>query len=144
MSVNEIELHFKRYVQHTAMDRDIYYELDARVIEQIWGDLLFGLQARLLTDQLPPETVSQRKWVPFKVPASTWQMWKKQHADSWYARRLVNRWPVRYDGSGAWAECTLSLERFLAYPESRVRTQGQAVRMYDTSTNWTIEEGTGL
>lgn len=61
----------------------------------------------------------------FAVPTSTWQMWKKRHAARWYARRIVARWPVRYepdpDGRGTTAVCTANLARFRAYPRAKVQ-----------------------
>ncbi len=83
-----------------------------------------------------PGTARDR--VTFEVPASTWQMWKKRHAQRWYARRLVARWPVRYEpdpeGRGMDAVCTFNLERWRSYPRAQVQLPrdrfGDAVRVH--------------
>jgi hypothetical protein len=93
--------------------------------ELVFDQLLFQLRTKILSDDLPPEQFTARDHVTFEVPTSTWQMWKKRHAHRWYARRLVARWPVRYepdpDGRGADAACTFNLERWRAYPKARVQ-----------------------
>lgn len=83
---------------------------------------------------------------------STWQAWKKRHANRWYARRLVARWPVRYepdpDGRGTTAVCTFDLERYRTYPRARVQLPhdqfGQAYLAHGIrNVRWDLEGDTG-
>jgi hypothetical protein len=142
----QIELHFRQYTAQQVIDEGILFDVEPRVIDSVWQGLVFGLKAHILSDHLPPERVRESVRVAYQVPSSTWQMWKKRHAGSWYARRLVERWPVRYetdpDGRGEIATCEISLERFQIYPESRLRVSdhGRAVRMYARNTDWTFGE----
>ncbi|MET7477975.1 hypothetical protein ABZT17_26910 [Streptomyces sp. NPDC005648] len=118
-------LNFKQYAQQFMVGEEIFLDLDVSMQREIFGQYLFQLRTKILADDLPPEQLTQRTRVPYEVPASTWQIWKKRHAATWYARRLVARWPVRYepdpDGRGTDAVCTFDLERFRIYPRARVQ-----------------------
>ncbi|WP_432169096.1 hypothetical protein [Streptomyces sp. 1222.5] len=147
---SRIELAFKTFGAQVAVSEDIALELiDVRVQREVFGQMLFQLRMRVLTDSLPPEQFSAQTRVTYEVPASTWQMWKKRHAHRWYARCLVARWPVRYvpdpDGRGTTATCTASLERYRAYPHARVQLPdhfGRAVLAYDISApRWNLSGG---
>lgn len=139
-----IELRFKQYIVHQVIDEEILFDVEPMVVDSIWGDVVFRLKAQLLSDDLPPETIEQRAFVHYQIPASTWQMFKKRHAQAWWLKRLVAGRPVRYerdrDLRGEHATCTFNLERFQTYPESRLRASdhGQAVRLHTFSTDWTF------
>lgn len=125
--INEssVTLVFKRYAQQFLVNEEIYLDVDVSVQREAFGQYLFQLRTKILTDDLPPRMLTERTRVPFEVPASTWQMWKKRHARRWYARRLVARWPVRYerdpDGRHGDAVCSFVLERFRTYPQAQVQ-----------------------
>lgn len=145
-----IALAFKRYAQQFAVDEGLLLDTDVSVQHEIFGQLAIRFQAKILTDDLPPEQFTARHQVTYEVPTSTWQMWKKRHAHRWYARRLVARWPLRYeldpDRRGADAVCTFSLERYRVYPRARVQLPrdrfGDAVLAHNIrDLRWTSEEG---
>ncbi|MFF0139717.1 hypothetical protein ACFYRN_25095 [Streptomyces sp. NPDC005227] len=125
MTEEALVLAFRQYAARAQVDAELLADADVRVQHTVFDRVLFELRTRVLVDALPPQTVTSRRRVAFEVPASTWQMWKKRHAASWYGGRLVARWPVRYeldqDGRGTDAVCTLDLERFRAYPRARVQ-----------------------
>ncbi|WDO09924.1 hypothetical protein ME763_32045 [Streptomyces murinus] len=120
-----VTLAFKQFAAQRLVGEEILMDLDVRVQREVFGQLLFQLRAKVLSDDLPPEHFTARQRVAYEVPASTWQMWKKRHAHRWYARHLVARWPVRYepdpDGRGTDAVCTFDLERYRLYPRARVQ-----------------------
>lgn len=120
-----IALTFKRYAQQFAVDEELFLDLDTSVQRDFFGQCLYRLRAKILSDDLPPEQFTARHYVTYEVPASTWQMWKKRHACRWYARKLVARWPVRYEPDpeqrGRDAVCTFDLERYRIYPHARVQ-----------------------
>lgn len=119
-----VALTFKRYAQQFLVDADLFLDVDVSAQEHVFGQQLYQFRTKILTDDLPPETLTQRTHIVHEIPASTWQMWKKRHARRWYARRFVARWPVRYapdpDGRGTDAVCTFNLERYRTYPRARV------------------------
>lgn len=143
-----VELAFKRCAQQFAVDEELFFDVDVAVQQQFFGSVAVQFRAKILADDLPPETLTQRTRITHEIPASTWQMWKKRHACRWYARRLVARWPVRYepdpDGRGTDAVCTFNLERWRSYPQARVRLPrdqfGDAVRVHAIrDLQWTEE-----
>lgn len=126
LSIETISLNWKRFASQMAVSEEFLSDAEVSVAQDhILGRLVYQLRVQVLTDDLPPEQFTAQSRVTFEVPASTWQMWKKRHASRWYARRLVARWPVRYepdpDGRGTDATCTANLERFRAYPRARVQ-----------------------
>lgn len=122
-----ISLKFKQFAATVLVAEDafLFDNAEVQVQREAFGQLAYRLRTRVLTDDLPPEEFTAQARVTFEVPASTWQMWKKRHAASWYAWRLVTRWPVRYepdpDERGTIAVCTASLERWRAYPQAKVQ-----------------------
>lgn len=120
-----IALAVKRHVQQFAVAEELLLDFDVSIHRDIFTDqCLFQLRTKILTDDLPPETFTARQHVTYEIPASTWQMWKKRHTHRWYARRLVRRWPVRYEPDpetrGTEVVCTFNLERYRTYPRARV------------------------
>ncbi|WP_405960812.1 hypothetical protein OG235_28005 [Streptomyces sp. NBC_00024] len=143
---DEAVLAFKKYAQQFTVDEDVFFDVDVAVQREMFGHFAVQFRARILADDLPPETFTARQHVTFEVPASTWQMWKKSHARRWYARRLVARWPARYepdpDGRGTNAVCSFNLERWRSYPQARVLPSqfGNAVRVHAIrDLRWTEE-----
>lgn len=146
---DEVVLAFKRYAQRFTVTEDFLNNVDVAVQREFFGDLAVQFRTKILADDLPPETFTARTNVTYEVPASTWQMWKKRHAHRWYARRLVARWPVRYepdpDQRGVDAVCSFDLERWRSYPQARVSGGqfGNPVRAHAIRdlrwTEWTEE-----
>jgi hypothetical protein len=125
LSTDAVSLDWKRFYSQMAVAEEFLADAEVSAAQDyVLGNLVYRLRAKILTDDLPPEEFTAQTSVTFEVPASTWQMWKKRHASRWYARRLVARWPVRYepdpDGRGTTAVCTASLARFRAYPRAKV------------------------
>lgn len=122
--IDAATLAFKSFAAQVAVSEEFLDSAEVRVVQDhVFGQLTYQLRTKILADDLPPERFTAQTRVTFEVPASTWQMWKKRHAGRWYARRLVARWPVRYepdpDGRGTTAICTASLERWRAYPRAK-------------------------
>lgn len=125
LNEERIALTFKKYAQQFVVDEELFLDIDVSMQRHLFGQCAYQLKTKILTDDLPPEQFTARQHVTYEVPASTWQMWKKRHARRWYARRLVARWPVRYErdpeSRGTDAVCTFNLERYRAYPRAKVR-----------------------
>lgn len=144
-----VALTWKRYAQQFTVSEDLLLDIDVAVQRDLFGSVAYQFRTKILADDLPPEQFTARTRVTYEVPTSTWQMWKKRHARRWYARRLVARWPVRYqpdpDGRGIDAECTFNLERYRLYPRARVQLPrdgfGDAVLAHGIrDIHWTTEE----
>lgn len=143
---DELTLAFKRYAQQFTVAEELFFDVDVAVQREFFGSFVVQFRAKILADDLPPEEFTARQHVTYEVPTSTWQMWKKRHAGRWYARRLVARWPVRYepdpDRRGTDAVCSFNLERWRSYPQARVSPSqfGNAVRVHAIrDVRWTEE-----
>jgi hypothetical protein len=146
-----VMLRFKQFALQWAVAEELLLDLDVAVRrDDFFGHYLFQLRTKVLSDDLPPEHFTARQHITYEVPASTWQMWKKRHAHRWYARRLVDRWPVRYEpdpeGRGTEAVCTFDLERYRLYPRARVqlppdRFGVEVLAHYIRGPQWQVEGG---
>jgi hypothetical protein len=99
--------------------------------DTLWGDLVHQLTARVLADQLPPETVTDEHTFVFPVPGSPWQQFKATHADSWWLRWLTKMRPPTYVKHYRNGSLTVDLRRYHIYPQARVSPQlGQPYRTF--------------
>ena len=122
-----VTMEFKRFAQQIAVDAGIMAEMELRVGQGGSYDFLrdqvtVQMVTKLLCDDLPPEHVRQSTTIKVQEPKSVWQMWKRQHADQWFARWLVTRWPVVNREYDRVVHCDFNLERYRAYPRARVAT----------------------
>lgn len=129
LETERVAMQFRKFGQQIAVDAGIMAEMDLTVGQDsamsfLRDEIMVRMVAKILTDDLPPETVTKTTRVDCEIPASTWQMWKLIHAERWYARRLVDKWPVRYAPHPEMRQipvtCTFTLERYRAYPKARV------------------------
>lgn len=153
MEHERVAMQFRKFGQQIAVDAGIMAELNISVSQDAamsWmrDEIMVRVMAKFLTDDLPPETVVKSTRVDVEIPTSTWQMWKLGHADKWYARRLVKRWPVQYgphpEGRQVTATCEFNLERYRAYPKARVESPvlGNAVMFHTMrDVRWYPGEG---
>lgn len=149
LSSHRVTMEFKRFAQQIAVDAGIMAEMEMRVGQGGSYDFLrdqvtIQMIAKILTDDLPPERVSQSTMIPVQEPKSTWQMWKFQNGHHWFARWLVNRWPVKYRTYEKSVQCEFNLERYRAYPRARVShpTLGNAIMFHDIrDVHWDYEGG---
>lgn len=120
------QLRWQQCAQQIVLDEGLFLRPEISLVErrEVLGQFLLRMVTHILTDELPPETVRQSTFLKHEVPASTWQMFKKRHADSWWLRRLVARWPVEYvqdwDGRGTQAICEFDLRQYHTYPRANI------------------------
>jgi len=96
----------------------IHESLKASIDEDIWGGLVYRLTADVLAEKLPPKSVARSEHVTFEFPASTWQMFKMNHAESWWLGWFVREWPVRWNTHKKLATLTVDLERYRTFPQA--------------------------
>lgn len=109
-----------------ASRRHVSSEFLNGVTVDVFDGLLEGLtvelQKQVLTEKLPPASVTAHKRVEFtfQMPASWWQMWKFEYAYRWHTRWIVKRWPVRFqrDEQVKAVEVTVNLQLYRTYPEA--------------------------
>lgn len=124
-----LELQWKRFGSQMMLDAGLFLEPEFSVGQGAYDFLRDQVTVRMvthvLTDELPPETVTYHTSVTHEIPASTWQMWKLRHGKRWYARRFVEKWPVQYSGHPenrqVGVTATIDLERFRTYPQAPYR-----------------------
>lgn len=79
-----------------------------------------SLATMVLTDKLPPVEVDRKTTAFFAFPSSPFQHWKQKHADAWWLRRFVKRWPVWTTQHAQEVRLIVHLQRYRSYPEADV------------------------
>lgn len=140
-----LELEWKNFAYRMMLDMGLMLEPEFMIRQDgydfIRDQITVAMRTKILTDNLPPESVTESVEVVFHEPASTWQMWKRNNHGRWYTKGwlpwLLQRRPVKTREVKKTARATLSLERFRAYPEAQYRASdfrlGRAVLMHNVS-----------
>lgn len=152
-----LELQWKDFAYRMMVDAGLLLEPEIMIRQDdamsfMMDQIMVGMRTKILTDNLPPESVTHSVEVEFHEPASTWQMWKRNNQNRWYTKGwlpwLLTRRPVRTRIVKKLAHATISLERFRSYPEAQYRASdfrlGRAVFMHTVgSPIWDIEHLAG-
>lgn len=148
-----LELQWKQFGYQMMVDMDCMLEAEFSVrrddrVSFMMDQIMIGMKTKILTDNLPPESVEHSVDVVFHEPASTWQMWKRNNHGRWYTKGwlpwLLARRPVRTQVIKRRADCTIDLARFRSYPQAQYRASdyrlGRAVLMHSLgSPIWDFE-----
>lgn len=151
-----LQLEWKDFAARMMVDANLLLEPEIMIRQDgydfIRDQIMVGFRAKVLTDSLPPESVTNSVDIEFREPASTWQMWKRNNRGRWYSWKWLDawlkRWPVQTRVIKKAAHCTISLERLRSYPEAQYRASdfrlGRAVLMHNVgSPIWDIEHLSG-
>lgn len=147
-----LELEWKNFGLHMMLDAGLMLEPEFMIRQDAYDfmrdQVTIAMRTKVLTDNLPPESVTNSTTVVFHEPTSTWQMWKRNNHGKWYTKGwlpwLLTRRPVKTREVKKLAHCTVSLERFRSYPEAKYRASdfrlGRAVLMHSIgSPVWDFE-----
>lgn len=74
------------------------------------------MRSAVLTFDLPGHKVERDHRVTFEEPASPWQHWKRAHANSWWLRRFVARYPVRTVELSETIHFSAEWQEYVTYP----------------------------
>lgn len=157
LQTQRLQLQWKDFATRMMVDAGLFLEPEIMIRQDdamsfMMDQIMIGFRAKILTDDLPPESVTNSTEVVFHEPASTWQMWKRNNQGKWYTKGwlpwLLARRPVKTREVKKLAHCTISLERLRSYPEAQYRASdfrlGRAVLMHHVgSPVWDIEHLTG-
>jgi hypothetical protein len=80
-----------------------------------YDHLVHKLTAYVLADHLVSDTYETRVRVPFEVPASWWQHFKRDHLPT-----IAKRWPVKTRTIATWRDVTVTFDRYATYPEATI------------------------
>lgn len=125
-----LELQWKDFATRMMVDAGLLLEPEIMIRQDdamsfMMDQIMIGFRTKVLTDDLPPESVTNSVEVEFREPSSTWQMWKHNNHGRWYTKGwlpwLLTRRPVQTRVVKKLAHCTVSLERLRAYPEAQYR-----------------------
>ena len=151
-----LELEWKQFAHQVMVDANLMLEPEFSVNQDgyhfLRDEIAVRMRTRILTDELPPESVTRSTKVPVYEPASTWQMWKRNNRLRWYTKwwldAWLKRWPVKTREYQVGVNVTLDLSRYRAYPEAQYRASdfrlGRAVLHHTIgSPIWDFENLTG-
>lgn len=77
-----------------------------------------SLTSYVLADHIASDTYTAREM--FEAPRSTWQMFKRTHAESWWLGWLVRWHPV--ENATETRLVSVQVKRYLTYPDAAIRT----------------------
>lgn len=151
-----LELEWKTFAHRVMVDAGLMLEPEVMIRQDgynfMMDQIMVGMRTKILTDELPPESVTRSHDVVVYEPASTWQMWKRNNRCRWYTWKWLDawlkRWPVKTREYKVCASVTLDLMRYRAYPEAQYRASdfrlGRAVLHHTIgSPIWDIENLSG-
>lgn len=64
------------------------------IISEIRNRAVYSIRTSVLSYELPGHIAKREHTVIYRVPASSWQMFKEEHQHAWWMRWLVARRPV--------------------------------------------------
>lgn len=104
----------------------------------IWDDMIFSIQARVLTEDLPPARIEDSTVIEFEVapprPATWRDFWKLAHGHRWPVRWWVRRHPPRLVEPPQRARFrvrhSVSSAPFRAYPHADIRVRDKLGAAY--------------
>lgn len=149
---SRLEMQWKEFGHRMMVDAGLMLEPEFMVSDQagfLMDQIMIGMRTRILTDNLPPEVVTETTTVRVEEPASTWQMWKRNNQGRWYTKwwlvKWLAKWPVIMKGHDKRITMSVDLERFRTYPEARYRASdfglGRAVLLHSISpVSWRYED----
>lgn len=108
----------KMALEQTKLGATIVQSLEYEVHEDNWFQraLLHRLEAYALSEHLVTDRyVGERM---FRTPATSWQMFKWEHAESWWLGWLVRRRPVRFSEQPH--HVVVEVERKALYPQANI------------------------
>lgn len=148
-----LELEWKNFAYRMMVDMNLMLEPEFMIRQDgydfLRDQMMVAMRVKVLTDNLPPEKVTESTTVRVEEPASTWQMWKRNNQGRWYTKwwlaKWLEKWPVIMTGHDKRVTMSVNLERFRAYPEAQYRPSdfrlGRAVLMHAVSpVEWWRDE----
>ena len=103
-----------RLASHAEVPAAIAHSMEISQFKDVIFDrLVYKLSAEVLAEKLPPAEVTERTSVSF--PSSSWQLFKEEHAESWWLGWLVRRRPVRRKAHPV--ALTVGFDRYRTFPE---------------------------
>ena len=109
--------------------------------ESMFTDMVFQLEAYVLQDKLPPQTVRETRVITSNpTPATWWDPFKvtKLEQNRWYWRWLGKLKPPLMQADTKEVTLEVNLERWISYPEAQniPDTFGNQYRGHTVEKNW--------
>lgn len=116
---NQLILSWHKLGAQTLLSREMVEDARFDVRETLTGDLLMQLQAYVLGEKLPENTVTATGSVSVEYPASWWQHFKHTYRAHWWIRALARRRPPRMQTKTETGTVTATWHHMTAYPWAR-------------------------
>lgn len=149
----KLALEWKEFAVQMMIDMDLMLEpefsINQGAMDFMRDQIRLAMRVKILSDDLPPETITKTTTVRVEEPASTWQMWKRNNQGRWYTKwwlaKWLSKWPVIMNGHDKRVTMTADLTRYRAYPEAKYRASdfrlGRAVLLSSISPfEWRYED----
>lgn len=115
----ELVLSWEKLGARMQLSREMVQDARFDIRETLYGDLLMQLQAYVLGEKLPENTVTATGSVSVEYPASWWQHFKDTYRERWWMRALARRRPPRMQTKTETGTLTATWHHMTAYPWAR-------------------------
>lgn len=121
-SIETLRLERRRYGVSDSVGISVLQSIRfAKEFEQdIFERMVYKLEAEVLAEKLPPETINESRIAVWDFPRSSWQHFKLEHSESWWLGWLVRRRPVQCQVHDKQVTLTVNLERYRTFPQANV------------------------
>lgn len=108
-------------------------------VHDVAEELALDVSAFVAAEVLPPETVTRRQEVRFRVPAGWFDTFRDEHLGNPVVAWTVRRWPIRWKTLRKTVELTVDLRRYWTFPHAPVPIEmvGERYRV----AKWNVEVG---
>lgn len=120
--LEKINVGIKRWINNESVDTFFGRNIKGSVHDDDFmaDRVLLKFTSQVLGHRLPAVTETQSTSILFRFPATPWQHFKRDHADSWWLRWFVAWRPVVLKGHRQHVELSVNMERHHVFPEATI------------------------
>lgn len=129
--INERFLEWRKFGVSSAVSKELVEDASvSEVYDHMFDQMVYRMTKFVLGEKIPSMTVKDIQKI--ESPKNPWQHFKMMYVDKWFMRRLVQKWPVKYDIK--YIELTTTWNQYILYPWQKhilKKDMGQPVRIIE-------------
>ena len=120
----------RKFGAETRISAEVWERANLKIRGDIFGDILARLELQIFTEQHRAGTATES----IEFPTTFWQMWKRDHAPLWFARKF----PIKTKRH----TLQVSISEYKIYPQAQFslpKRFGEPVIFRAVNTSWLPE-----